>query len=186
MTVFFINPFLEAAGGDFESIATVTVGSGGATNIEFTSIPGTYQHLQLRGLVKSASTGADSQWMWLQINGDTASNYNSHHLYGTGASAVATNNSSDAIRVAGAVRSSAASQIFSAYVVDILDYANTSKNTTTRAFGGWDSNNTTTGVVWVTSGLWRSTSAVTSLKFGIIVEDFTQHSTWALYGVKAP
>jgi hypothetical protein len=34
--------------GDFESIATVTVGGGGAANVEFTSIPATYTHLQLR------------------------------------------------------------------------------------------------------------------------------------------
>ncbi len=184
--MFFINPFIYAGGGDFESIATVTVGSGGAANIEFTSIPGTYQHLQIRGLTKSDSASADSQWFYLQVNSDTASNYNSHQLYGTGASAVATNNSSDAIRLGGSVRSSAASQMFTAHVIDILDYANTSKNTTFRSFSGWDTNNTTTGVVWQSSGLWRSTSAVTSLKFGIIVENFVQHSTFALYGVKAP
>ena len=49
--MFFINPFIFAAGGDFESIATVTVGGGGAASIEFTSIPGTYQHLQIRGII---------------------------------------------------------------------------------------------------------------------------------------
>ncbi len=39
--MFFINPFIYAGGGDFESIATVTVGSGGAASIEFASIPST-------------------------------------------------------------------------------------------------------------------------------------------------
>jgi len=34
--------------GDFESIATVTVGAGGSSEINFTSIPSTYQHLQIR------------------------------------------------------------------------------------------------------------------------------------------
>ena len=184
---FLINPFAFAvAGGDFESIATVTVGSGGAANIDFTSISASYQHLQLRGISKSTSTGADSQWFYMQLNSDTASNYNSHQLYGTGASAVATNNASDAIRLGGSVRSSAASQMFTTHVIDILDYANTSKNTTVRSFSGWDTNNTTTGVVWHSSGLWRSTSAVTSIRLGIVVENFTQHSTFALYGIKAP
>ena len=186
MTVLFINPFLEAAGGDFESIATVTVGSGGASYIDFTSIPGTYQHLQIRGLVKSTSTAADSQVFYVQMNSDGGSNYNSHYLYGTGASAVATSDSSDIMRMGAAVRSSAASQMFTATVIDILDYANTSKNTTVRHLQGWDTNNTTTGLVLLGSGLWRSTSAVTSLRFGIVVESFTQHSTLALYGIKAP
>jgi hypothetical protein len=39
-----------AAVGDFESIATVSVGSGGAADVEFTSIPATYTHLQIRGI----------------------------------------------------------------------------------------------------------------------------------------
>ncbi|NCU72421.1 MAG: hypothetical protein EBY66_05360 [Candidatus Fonsibacter lacus] len=34
--------------GSYESIATVTVGSGGSSYIEFTSIPATYSHLQIR------------------------------------------------------------------------------------------------------------------------------------------
>jgi hypothetical protein len=38
---------------DFESIATVTVGGGGAATVEFTSIPGTYQHLQIRAIAWS-------------------------------------------------------------------------------------------------------------------------------------
>jgi hypothetical protein len=39
-----------AAVGDYESIATVSVGGGGAADVEFTSIPGTYTHLQIRAL----------------------------------------------------------------------------------------------------------------------------------------
>jgi hypothetical protein len=40
------NPAFEFP-TDFESIATVTVGGGGASSISFTSIPATYKHLQL-------------------------------------------------------------------------------------------------------------------------------------------
>jgi hypothetical protein len=46
----------------YESIATVTVGSGGsAANVEFTSIPATYTHLQIRGIARTASHGVDLQ-----------------------------------------------------------------------------------------------------------------------------
>ena len=55
-----IPPTLDTA-GDFESIATVTVGSGGASSIEFTSIPGTYQHLQVRGLLRQSSSSASGR-----------------------------------------------------------------------------------------------------------------------------
>ena len=44
--------------GSYESIATVTVGSGGSSYIEFTSIPGTYTHLQIRGILRN--TGSSS------------------------------------------------------------------------------------------------------------------------------
>jgi hypothetical protein len=37
----------------YESIATVTVGGGGAATVAFTSIPATYTHLQIRGIGRS-------------------------------------------------------------------------------------------------------------------------------------
>ena len=40
----------------YESIATVTVGSGGAANVEFTSIPADYTHLQIRGIGRDANS----------------------------------------------------------------------------------------------------------------------------------
>lgn len=83
--------FPIAVGGDFESIATVTVGSGGASSIEFTSIPGTYQHLQIRGIARTARTGATPkrEAVYIQFNGDTGTNYAYHNLFGTGAAAQA-------------------------------------------------------------------------------------------------
>jgi hypothetical protein len=39
---------LWAPGKDFDSIATTTVGAGGASTITFSSIPSTYRHLQIR------------------------------------------------------------------------------------------------------------------------------------------
>jgi hypothetical protein len=70
----------------YESIATVTVGSGGAANVEFTSIPATYTHLQVRGIGRSleANTGVDVQY--LRFNSDTGSNYAWHQLVGNGSS----------------------------------------------------------------------------------------------------
>ena len=180
---FLLNPFAFAgAAGDFESIATVTVGSGGATSIEFTSIPGTYQHLQVRGLVRN--TGTSQRAVSVQFNSDTGSNYAFHRLRGTGSAVFAENSVSqtgaDAISQ---VYSSASSSIFSAFVMDILDYSSTSKNTTLRTFGSRDENGA--GLVSLYSGLWDSTSAVTSIKLYPLADNLAQHSTAALYGIKA-
>jgi hypothetical protein len=66
----------------FESIATVSVGGGGAPDVEFTSIPATYTHLQIRGITRAATHGT----MWARFNGVSTSSYSWHYVEGDGAS----------------------------------------------------------------------------------------------------
>ena len=177
--------FPIAAGGDFESIATVTVGSGGASSIEFTSIPGTYQHLQVR-IVGRSSKSDTLDFGKLQINSDTGSNYRYHYLLGNGSAASAGGSSGTYIDTGYISASTSTAGLMGAFVIDILDYASTSKNTVTRLFGGADRNGE--GYANIYSGLWVNTDAVTSLKFfpGGASTSWQQHSTAALYGIKAP
>jgi len=172
-------------GGDFESIATVTVGSGGASSIEFTSIPSTFAHLQVRMIARTSISGTEDTLI-AQLNSDTGSNYAWHGLVGTGSAAVAAAGSSQnhfrTFRVAGNTETAS---VIGAGVIDILDYADTSKNTTVRTFGGMDGNGN--GQATLYSGLWASTSAVTSIKiYANTGPNLLQHSTAALFGVKAP
>lgn len=169
--------------GNFESIARVTVGAGGAANIEFTSIPSTYQHLQLRGIGRITRTGQAFDYAALTLNGSGGTNYAFHELSGfagsPGASAAA---NVERINVWNFSATTATANIFGALVVDILDYANTSKNTTVRAFGGNDRNGA--GELGLTSGVWKVTNAVTSVRIAPLNgTGFMQHSTFALYGV---
>jgi hypothetical protein len=173
--MFFINPFIYAGGGDFESIATVTVGSGGASSIAFSSIPGTYQHLQVRFSGYTNSAG----WLTSRINGLSASGQFSHRLLGDGSSASAASSSDN--RMYHGLNNAAGDL---AGVIDILDYTNTSKNKTLRAFFGSDRNGA--GEVVVSSGLYAATSAVTSIDLLTTGTGLAQHTTAALYGVKAP
>ena len=185
MSVFFINPFLGAADGDYESIATVTVGSGGASSIEFTSIPGTYQHLQLRCIGRTNRSAA-ADGVKMTFNSDTGANYAWHDLGGNGSSAFAGGGGGASnIFLDEFTAANAASSIFAGATIDILDYGSTSKNKTTRGFVGNDRNGS--GVIYLRSGLWRSTNAVTSI--ALVPNQgtsFVQHSTFALYGIKAP
>ena len=180
--------FPIAAGGDFESIATVTVGSGGASSIEFTSIGTDWQHLQIRGVFRESRALTSTAAMQIRVNGDTGSNYTYHWLYGTGSSAAAGAGASQSIgAVTDIPRNSETSSAFAAAVIDILDYDNTSKNKTIRIFGGYEGNNSN-GIVMVNSSLWMSTSAITSilLRPSGGSGDFVQHTTAALFGIKAP
>lgn len=167
----------------YESIATVTVGSGGSANVEFTSIPATYTHLQIRGIVRT-NRAATGDWLEITFNSDTAANYQDHYLAGNGTSASAgaqtTRNWINIDRWPGA---SSTASIFGVMVLDILDYANTNKYKTVRNLSGNDQNGS--GEIHLSSGGWRSTSAITSIKLDVGAGTlFTQYSQFALYGIK--
>jgi hypothetical protein len=172
------NPVI--LGGSYESIATYTVGTAQAT-ISFTSIPSTYSHLQLRIFSKNTS---DSYSIRAQYNGDTASNYSLHGLYGTGSVA---GSFGYANQTNGEIGMSAdtTANVFAASVVDILDYANTNKNTTIRTLQGYEANGS--GHVRLNSGLWTKTprEAVNAIR---IYPDggasFIVNSHFALYGIR--
>ena len=119
------NPAVQFT--SYESIATVTVGSGGSATVSFTSIPATYAHLQIRGIARTTAVNNNTN-IETQFNSDTSANYTQHELYGAGTSAVAFG-AANTTNIIGAVGSpqSATSGIFGAFVIDILDYADTNK-----------------------------------------------------------
>ena len=173
---------LTAVPNSYESIQTVTVGGGGAANIEFTSIPATYTHLQIRGISRSDSGGLNQ--LYFTFNSDTGNNYANHILYGDGATAVATKVQPAARMSLGMhTGSSISASIFGTCIVDILDYATANKNRVARSLSGADANGS--GYVWYTSGLWVNTNAVTSIKIVPENGNFVQYSSFALYGIKS-
>ncbi len=176
------------AGGSFESIATVSVGSGGAANIEFTSIPSTYKHLQVR-LIARAGASATDGYNLLSFNSDTSQyNYVSHDgLYADGSS-VASYAAPSGVGLSGMyiqrlAQGTSGSSIYQAAVIDILDYTSTSKNKTMRYLGGYDRNGG--GVICFGSGLWlNNSSAISSLKIVPNSNTYQQYTEAALYGIK--
>ena len=164
-----------AAVGDFDSIATVTVASGGASSIDFTSLPTTYQHLQIRALIK-VSTG---DLIRLRLNSDANTNYARHRIRGSGTAAIATAGTSlNSMQI----NSADGFSDFGALVLDILDYRNTNKNTTARWLVGIDTNGG--GGISFESGLWLNTNAVTDISLSPGSGTISQYSHFALYGIK--
>jgi hypothetical protein len=165
--------------GNFYSISTTTLGVGGATNVSFSSIPSTYTHLQLR-ITALGTTATTYSNFYMQLNGDTAANYAYHGLGGNGTSAFASGGSSlttiQSIGEAGTTTSTAGVTI-----IDILDYKNTNKYKTVRGLTGDDANGA--GQVLFGSGLWQSTSAISSILLQPALGTFAQYSSFALYGV---
>jgi hypothetical protein len=169
----------------YDSISTVTVGSGGSAEVNFTSIPATYKHLQIRIFGKlSITNDPQLENVRFQFNGDTASNYTRHAFEGDGASVTSTGNASLGQNYALLPRSfSGTTNMFGNAIVDILDYTNTNKFKTQRVFGGADFNGS--GQVYLLSGVWRNTSAISSIKiFNFGATNFLEYSSFALYGIK--
>lgn len=71
--------------GSYESIQTVTVGTATST-MTFTSIPSTYTHLQIRGMLNGTAAGTYNN-VRMGFNSDGGANYSSHVLYGDGGTA---------------------------------------------------------------------------------------------------
>jgi len=154
----------------FESIATVTPYTT-TTTVEFNSIPSTYTHLQIRALVMG------SAYSTLRFNSDTTtSNYRSHYLGGQGTVTFAGSDANQAYFANGGSTNGFVA------IVDILDYANTNKYKTQRTSSGWD--NSGSGEVYLTSSLWMSTAAISSIKITSASGTFASGSYFALYGIK--
>ena len=158
----------------YESIATIN--PSGATNLTFSSIPSTYKHLQVRFF---AAKSSPTNWVSIQLNGDTTANYSSHTLYGNGSttgagSGVSTTNIQTII-------APASTTTFGTGIVDILDYQNTNKNKVIRSLQGYDLNGS--GEIYLASGSWMSTAAITSIKF-LTDTAFSANTSFALYGIK--
>jgi hypothetical protein len=197
-----VSPILESIGSvkgfgwgallassSFESIQTVNP-TGGAATVSFTSIPSTYKHLQIRGIMhddyaidRAPNTGFD---MGVQFNGDdNGSNYARHHLYGNGNTAVGAGSASSLITLPG-TNQVANVNFMSVMIIDIHDYSVTTKNKTLRAFNGADANasGTTNRVVALNSGLWMNTAAITQITLVAYGTGFVAPTQFALYGIK--
>jgi hypothetical protein len=105
-------------------------------------------------------------------------------LSGDGASAVAAADTSlNRIFLGNATGATASASIFGVGITDVLDYASTSKNKVFRTFSGHDRNGAGLAQLW--SGMWMVTNAITSITLTVENGNFVQHSTAALYGLRA-
>ena len=168
-------------------IATTTVGVGGVSTITFSDIPQNYEHLQIRGIGKWTTTANDRSFIQWQFNNDTGANYAHHYLTGSGSGVVSglvasTNQMASASGVPSSF--SGYANMFGAVVFDLLDYKNTSKYKTMRSLTGFDTNTGSLNGVSLSSGLWMSTAAVTSITIKFDAISMAQYTQYALYGIK--
>jgi hypothetical protein len=166
----------------YKKIASVTVGSGGAANIEFTSIPGTYTDILVKVSLKSDTASASDNCR-LRFNNDSASNYTSRRLYGTG-SAAASDSPAGTSLSANIVCTAASGQTntFNNGEIYIPNYAGSTAKSV--SMDGVQERNNTESYMAIHAGLWSQTNAITSiLLFPELGTEWDQHSTATLYGI---
>jgi hypothetical protein len=159
------------------AIATTTVGSGGAANIEFTSIPQTYTDLLLK---VSARADALQTTLIAEFN-SSSSSYTTRYLYGDGSGAFSGNAS---LPYFGGVNPSTyTANTFGSTEIYIPNYAgSTNKSLSSDSV---IENNATAATAAMWAGLWSNTAAITSIKLTIAGSaNFVQYSTATLYGIK--
>ena len=166
-------------------LMTTTVGSA-VSAVTFSDIPQSYEHLQIRAILKTNENSSGATNIEMRFNSDTAGNYTRHYLRGTGSGADSGGSASQSkLTVGTAVQGSATlANMFGAMVVDILDYTNTNKYTTVRASSGQDTNGSGTAGIWLQSGVWLNTASITSISLFSSSSNINQYSHFALYGIK--
>jgi hypothetical protein len=157
-------------------ISSVTVGSGGAANIEFTSIPATYTDLLVNYSARIDQTGVNRQ-VDISFNSSTSS-FTGIYLQGSG-SAVFTGSLA---RYAGnATGTSATASTFCNNLIYVPNY--TSSNNKSFSIDFVTENNATAADAGLIAGLWSNSAAITSVTLTPAGGNFVQYSTAYLYGI---
>ena len=156
----------------YEPIQTQTLGTA-VPSVTFTSIPQTYTDLVM--VFDGTNTTGNNYELYLTFNGDTATNYSETYLQNY-------NNTSESGRYSTRARlqSFKTASTRGNIVAHIMNYSNTTTfKTTLWRYGA--------AVLFtgVAAGLYRSTSAISSMTFTIESGNISIGSTFTLYGVKA-
>jgi hypothetical protein len=172
----------------YESIATLTA-AGGETSLTFSSIPGTYKHLQIRGIGRLSGTTEGYGYSYIRFNSGPQA---THALLVHGTTVTLDGATSTFYQIPNAMApSNAPAGTYGALIIDIHDYASTTKLKTARGFSGYNTNGAALTYyhgVGLSSALATGlgTSALTSVAItsGPFGETFVAGSTYALYGIK--
>jgi len=153
----------------YDSIATTTL-TGTASEVNFTSIPNTFTDLRLVFAVTSSSIQSTN----LRFNGDTATNYSRTSITGDGSVVSSAANINIARIIVGQSLSTP-----NLITVDIFSYAgSTNKSLLITEARDQNGGGSTVSAV----AMWRSTDAITSIRF-FGFDGLNLTGTATLYGI---
>ena len=162
--------------------STVTVGSGGAANIDFTSIPATYTDLVVKLSARGTTTSPDRDALLCSIKfNNTSTTYTSIWLRTQGTAVSSFNGGA----LAGYVNASGfTASTFSCTDIYIPNYAGSQQksysidNSAEQNVASYDA------LLGIAANLWNGTGAINQITFTLDYGNFDQYSTASLYGIK--
>lgn len=161
-------------------IATSTVGAGGASGINFTSIPATYTDLLITISTRISYAGVIAG-LYANFNNDyTNGNYSRRALSGNGSSVSSTSGASF-IQIGLAPGNNSTSNTFGNASLYIPNYAGST--TKSASVDNVTENNASEAYQWITAGLWNSTAAINSINIYSDGGNHVQYATASLYGI---
>lgn len=167
-------------------IASQTVSGSSTSSVDFSSIPSTFTHLQLRIFARqTGSAGAVAGSVFVILNNDTAtSSYSIHRLIGNGSFTSSDGFATGSFQafVSAIPAFSDTTGVFGVAIVDLLDYTNTNKNKTLRALSGYDGNGVG-GQAIIGSAAWYSTVAINRITVNAQYGNFVAGTRIDLYGI---
>jgi hypothetical protein len=166
----------------FTKIASVTVGSGGTANIDFTSIPSTYTDLCVYVSGRSAYNDT-TDVLKLTFNNNTSDNYTRREIEGDGATAASySETTSTGFLYIYTPGNTGTTSTFGNCNIYIPNYAGS--NNKSFSVDNVTERNGTTAYACLMAGLLASTTAITSVKLqSMNSANLVQYSTATLYGI---
>lgn len=167
----------------YEPISTQTLGTATAA-VTFSSIPQTYTDLICVMEGRGSRADFDDE-VKIQLNSDTASNYSTTLLSGSGSAASSSRASNSAFIIGRITSASATAGVRSNMILNIMNYANTTTyKTVLERLNEPPSGGADYGVTF-NAGLWRNTAAITTLSLTTSNGNFNSGCNFTLYGIKA-
>ena len=172
---------LASSGGaiaDYQLISTA-YGTGASRVIDFGSIPAIYKHLQIRYTAKNSGSNVD---IAVTLNNVTTGSYATHSLQTDGSTISSTNTTSaTSMNLVDSTASNGTTGSYVGGIIDIVDYANTNKNTTIKAVYGKAE---ASRKLHLTTGFLNSTAVINQITLTGGAGHFTTASRFSLYGIK--
>lgn len=162
----------------YSKIATVTVGSGGASSINFLAIPQNYTDLVLKVSARTNNTGAGNAQV-ITLN-SSSSSFSTRYLYGDSALAVSGSGTTGVGFLDGTTETA---NTFAVTDIYFPNYA--SSNYKSYSIENAMENNATSAYMIMYAGLWSNTSAINAISITPSPGSWVQYTTATLYGIKA-